>query len=843
MVDAVLWFLTIQLLGLAALPWVFRLFRFLPDRGVTLAKPAAVLVISYLVWVFGLARLLPNTALTIWIIALCILVASMWLAGRHWEELRDFLRQRWAVLLVGELVFLLMFVAWALVVSGSPGITHTEKPMDFMLMNAAYQARYFPAEDAWLAGHSISYYYFGHIIVATLAKMSGVVTSVGYNLGVATLPALAGVVSVGLLYNLVRLAGGSMRWALGLGAATPAVILLAGNLAGALEFVRIRGWGGSGFWDWVGIEGLVAQAAQGGVFPGEFWWWFRSTRIINTTSPDGATLDYTITEFPAFSFLLGDLHAHVLAIPFLLLAVATALNVYCSRDRLELGWLRRNPAQAIRVLAPVALAGGALAFINFWDFATFMALFAAALILKGCRDYPNSLLHSVIGAASVFLPVFLLAIVLFGPVYFSFSGQTDGVLPLREVSTNPFHIFIVLGLFILPCLALLARKLADIWIGAPAPEPGTAGARPDAADMPLAVVALVIAATPLGIWMATAFLFTIVADGGNAALDDLGRRLTLALPGAIVVGLAAYVAAALARRPSTGSALRQAQGELVEPLSNRPSLFGRGHATSFVLLLMALGFFLVMVADLFHIVDTFSGPWRRMNTVFKVYYQAWLLLGISGTFAVFALWSSPSLHGAPAGNTARWKSMTALAGKWGGGAVLALLLVGSFYYTLGATLERGGAHGAPYEGRTLDGLAYLEAEDPAEYAAIVWLRDKAPPGRMVEAIGDDYSRFSNVSASTGLPTVLGWVGHELQWRGSSEPFAGRAEDVSAIYTSQDPGQVRRLLEKYEVRYVYLGKREREKYGVSSLENFKDFMKTVFQQDDVVVCEFSTIAEP
>ncbi len=833
MVDAVLWFLTIQLLGVAALPWVFRLFRFLPDRGVTLAKPAAVLVVSYLVWVFGLARLLPNTALTIWIIALCILVASMWLAGRRWEELREFLRQRWAVLLVGELVFLLMFVAWALVVSGSPGITHTEKPMDFMLLNAAYQTRYFPAEDAWLAGHSISYYYFGHIIVATLAKMSGVVTSVGYNLGVATVPALAGVVSVGLLFNLVRLAGGSMRWALGLGAATPAVILLAGNLAGALEFVRIRGWGGTGFWEWVGIDGLVAGAAQGGVFPGEFWWWFRSTRIINTTSSDGATLDYTITEFPAFSFLLGDLHAHVLAIPFLLLAVATALNVYCSSDRLELAWLRRNPAQAISV----ALAGGALAFINFWDFATFMALFAAALTLKGCRDYSGSLLHAVTGAASVFLPLFLLAIVLFGPVYFSFSGQTDGVLPLRDVSTNPFHLFIVLGLFILPCLALLAKMLVG---------PSTSSGRAMLSlsnHTPLAVVALVIAATPLGIWMATAFLFTIVADGGNAALDDLGRRLTLAMPGAIVVGLAAYVAAAQARRASTSSALRQAQGELVEPLSNHPSVKGREIATSFVLLLMALGFFLVMVADLFHIVDAFSGPWRRMNTVFKVYYQAWLLLGISGAFAVFALWSSPSSIRAPTGDTPRWTSMTALAGKWGGGAVLALLLVGSFYYTLGAALERGGAYGAPYEGRTLDGLAYLEVEDPAEYAAIVWLRDEAPPGRMVEAIGDDYSRFSNVSASTGLPTVLGWVGHELQWRGSSEPFAGRAEDVSAIYTSQDPAQVRRLLEKYEVRYVYLGKREGEKYGVSSLENFKDFLKTVFQQDDVVVYEFSTIAEP
>ena len=796
MVDAVLWFLTIQLLGVAALPWVFQLFRFLPDRGVTLAKPAALLVLSYLVWVFGLVRLLPNTQLTIWIIFLCIAVASMWLAGRRWEELRKFLFQRWSALLIAELVFLLMFVAWALVASGSPGITHTEKPMDFMLLNAAHQARYFPAEDAWLSGHSISYYYFGHIIVATLSKMSGVVTSVGYNLGLATLPALAGAVAFGLLYNLVRLAGGGMRWTLGLGAAAPAVILLAGNLAGALEFVRIRGWGGPGFWDWAGIEGMAAKTAEAGVFPGEFWWWFRSTRIINTSS-DGTTLDYTITEFPAFSFLLGDLHAHVLAIPFLLLAIASALNIYCSGDRLELAWLRRNPAQAVSV----ALAGGALAFINFWDFATFMALFAAALTLKGCRDYPDSLLRAAAAAAAVFLPLFLLAIALFGPVYFTFSGQTDGVLPLREVATSPFHLFIVLGMFILPSLALLVHKLRGI-------------GRPDATDTPLAVLALVIAATPLGLWMATAFLFSLVADGAGSALDDLGRRLALALPGAIVVGVAAYLAAVRARHSDEV-------------------------ASSFVLLLIALGFFLVMVADLFHIVDAFSGPWRRMNTVFKVYYQAWLLLGITGTFAIYTLWSGRASM-AP---SRRWISVAGLAGKWGGGAVLALLLVGSFYYTLGATLVRGGAHGAPFEGRTLDGLAYLAVEDPAEYAAIAWLRDEAPPGRIVEAVGDDYSRFSNVSASTGLPTVLGWVGHELQWRGSSEPFAGRAEDVESIYTTEDPTEARRLLENYGVRYVYLGRREREKYGVSSLSLYKGFLRSVFHQDDVVIYEFSTIADP
>ena len=789
MAEAVVWFLTLELLGAAALPWAYCLFRFLPDRGMTLAKPAALLLLSYAVWLLGLVHLLPNSAVTIWVLFLCLAAGSAWLLARRWEEMRDFLRRNWTVLVVAEVVFIGMFIGWAMVISGSPGITHTEKPMDFMLLNAAHQSRYFPAEDSWLAGHSISYYYFGHIIMATLSKMSGVGTSVGYNLAVATLPAIAGAACFGLVYNLVRLAGGGFRWAKGAGAASPVLVLLTGNFVGALEFVRIRGWAGEGFWDWVGIDGLNAASATGGVFPGDFWWWFRSTRVIGS-SADGATLDYTITEFPAFSFLLGDLHAHVLGIPFLLLAVGALLNLYSSGDRLELGWLRRNPAQA----AAVALSGGALAFINFWDFPTFLALLAAALLLKGCRDYPGSLLRAVSAAAAVFLPVFLLAVALFFPVYFAFSGQTSGVLPLRDIATRPFLLFIVLGLFILPSLALLARTLRLT-------------PRPEQADAPIAVVAILLAAIPLGVWMATAFLFSLVTDGPGAAFDDLGRRLTLALPGAIIVAAASYCAASLARQ-------------------------GREWATSFVLLLAALAFFIVMVAELFHIVDSFGGAWRRMNTVFKVYYQAWMLLGIAASFAVYRLWTART----PLPDAARWRAALANALRCGGAAGLAVLLAASLYYTVGAALDRGGAYGDPPEGRTLDGLAYLKLENPGEYEAIAWLRDEAPPGRIVEAVGDDYSRYGNISAATGLPALLGWKGHELQWRGSSQPFAGREEDIAAIYSGDNPGEALRLLNHYGVRYVYLGSRERQTYGVSALPEYAEFLRTVFRQDSVIVYE-------
>ena len=158
MADAIVWLLTLEVLGAAAIPLSWHVFRFLPDRGLTLARPALLLALCYLLWVFGIIRLLPNSSITIWAIFLCLLAGSAWLASRRWEELKGFIRGNWTILLTSELVFIGMFVGWALVVSGSPGITHTEKPMDFMLLNAAHQSKFFPAEDSWLSGHAISYY-------------------------------------------------------------------------------------------------------------------------------------------------------------------------------------------------------------------------------------------------------------------------------------------------------------------------------------------------------------------------------------------------------------------------------------------------------------------------------------------------------------------------------------------------------------------------------------------------------------------------------------------------------------------------------------------------------------
>ena len=166
MLDALSWYLVIQALGMLMFPGAFVLFRRLPDRGFTLIKPAALVFFSYILWILGLTHTAPNTQLTICFILLMSLPLSLFMIWRNINNIRKFFREHWQMLVTGEVLFLGFFLMWLGIISEVPSINHTEKPMDFGFINAILQSRFFPPEDPWLSGHNISYYYFGHFMMA-----------------------------------------------------------------------------------------------------------------------------------------------------------------------------------------------------------------------------------------------------------------------------------------------------------------------------------------------------------------------------------------------------------------------------------------------------------------------------------------------------------------------------------------------------------------------------------------------------------------------------------------------------------------------------------------------------
>ena len=139
-----------------------------------------------------------------------------------------------------------------------------------------------------------------------------------------------------------------------------------GNLQGVAESARSLGLGGEGLWGWVGVEGATTVPESSSFFPTEFWWWWRSTRVI-----DAADSFPAITEFPSFSFILGDLHPHVMSLPFVILALVLGLTALASGKFFGPQWIRENKVAFL----VIALSLGGLAFLNSWDLPLGLVLF------------------------------------------------------------------------------------------------------------------------------------------------------------------------------------------------------------------------------------------------------------------------------------------------------------------------------------------------------------------------------------------------------------------------------------------------------------------------------------
>ena len=190
-------------------PLVFIIFVNLPDRGYSICKIFFLLLTGYLIWISGLTHIIPNSFLSISALILLTIGSSIFIFLRKRCQILSFLRSEWPVLLALDFLFLVVFMIWITIASQHPDISHTEKPMDFGFLNAIFSSKYFPPEDPWFSGYPISYYYFGHLIMATFAKVTLTSPAIAYNLSISLIPALLAIGSYGLLYNLIRLSNGA----------------------------------------------------------------------------------------------------------------------------------------------------------------------------------------------------------------------------------------------------------------------------------------------------------------------------------------------------------------------------------------------------------------------------------------------------------------------------------------------------------------------------------------------------------------------------------------------------------------------------------------------------------
>ena len=584
------------------------------------------------------------------------------------------------------------------------------------------------------------------------------------------------------------------------------LLLFVGNLVGVLEFFHANNVGEPRFWERVSINGLDGTGGGVAWHPNEFWWWFRDTRVINSFAESGAFagsgVDFTITEFPFFSFLLGDMHPHVMSMPFVILAVGLAYNTLRSPDPLDTRWLRRRPWEA----ALIAAAIGALGFLNSWDAPTFLSLFLAAVLLRAFHDRAGGGDVDFKSVAALMVVIAAAAVVLYVPFYALFDSQFAGITPVRFQSTGPIHLFLALGPLLAAALVLV---IAWTWKEVAGLDPMDAA--PPLRRRPL-FWAAAIPLFPFALWALVELGLTLAGvshgllDGERSITESflaIGSRFGRLLPAFILIAAVLWV---LFRKASRDGAATS--------------------ATQFALLLIAFAFVLLLGAELFHIEDQFGVTLDRMNTVFKFYYQVWILLAVVGAVALY--YAAARLRRSPAA-----------------AAVLSLVVVlvaAGFVYVPAAAYSRAHDFTGP---TTLNALTEVERRNPEEYEAVQWLNENAAPGSaLIEAaVIDDFGQpqggydanVARFSQRTGVPTVIGWGGHERQWRGEPfEPIAERGRDVDTFYRTGDADEAQAILDRYGVTYVILGDLERRIYGAGVEERLASFLEPVFENERVII---------
>jgi len=837
MTAFIAWYLILTLLGWLSFPLVYRLFPALADRGYTLARAAGLLLWAYVFWLFTtlglsfnnlggiLAGLLPVMALS----GYALLAANREVddsaprarGTSSASEIAGWLRDNSRLVITTEVLFLVAFGLLALLRAGNPTLDNAEKPMELMFINSILRSPAFPPHDGWLSGHAISYYYFGYVMTAMLAQLSGVTGSIAHNLMTALVFALAAIGSYGILFNLLAGRKPEARQPVSAALLAPLFTLVVSNLEGFLEVLHRRGllWFGThNFWTWLDIKELNQAPAQPYAWiPDRFWWWWRASRVISDYDLVGQPRE-VINEFPFFSFLHADLHPHVLAIPFLLLTIAVALNIFLGawRGRANLFGLKLKITPAGLLACAVVLGG--LAFLNIWDIlpGTALIVLAYGLMCTRAEGWSWDRLPEMMALA---VSLLIAAVLLYLPFYIGFGSQAGGLLPNLVSPTRGAQLWVMFAPLFVPLLSYLAYLV----LTERQPARWKLAILLGLGLVLVLTVALVLASWVVNLRQPSAVADLLRAQGapsvGTLLQSALSRRLAfigglLSMLALFVPG-AAYLAsmrpevstkskAVVAPRKSATPA-RRSSAAVAETLDDR--------ATYFVFLLIVLASLLVIGPEFVFLRDQFG---YRLNTIFKFYFQAWLLWSIPAGFAVVVLFHR--LRGAAA-----WIFTT----------VITIVLVLSLTYPILSIVNKTNGF-KPFLGWTLDEFKRIERNNPDEAAAIRWLQS-APDGVLAEAVGGSYSDYGRVSVYTGLPAVLGWPGHEVQWRGTAEPQGSRQDDLKSLYETPDWEGARSILERYGIRYVFLGSLERSTYAVVE-EKFQDHLSSVFQSGAVSIYE-------
>lgn len=781
MLQAASWYLILFALGWVFFPFTTRVFQSFEDHGYAFSKTLGLIALGFFHWSLTSFGLNLNTTAGVYISFVAMGVASVtfWIKD---PKAFDFLRtpSKWAGV---EIVFLVSFIFMVLVRSLNPEVSGTEKPMELAFINAIRHSQVFPPADPWMSGYSISYYYFGYLLTSTLSLLAGVSGSSAFNLMIATVFGLAGCSAFGLMKKMTAELA-LKKWIRSLLAlAAPLFVLVVSNTEGFLEILHSLGVGwsnGGGFWRWLNIKDLIEQPRQPYGWDPRFWFWWRASRVVSDLDVFGNPIE-VIDEFPFFSFLLGDLHPHVLAIPLVLVLVGMAIEFF-NRGKRALSESQTGFLGSQRVfLLITGFVLGALGFTNTWDLPIYFGLFLILIVLFGTQSSGLNAdsLYQVMVSAGILL---VAAVLPFLPFYVAFSSQAGGFFPNLVNPTRAAQLWVMFLPLFIPVFILLiyanhekkTRWIQGLMFGAGF------------------TLALFLFSLALG------FMINIASQGaslnlfGALDLNDLIKE-GLVRRGYQILTLVTLVGVI---------------GLSLGLLLDRDRKLDMDDLAAALTLLAGM---LLIAPEFVYLRDQFG---TRMNTIFKFYYQAWILLAIVSAYSVARIIAMKDRL---------WSGLLFTV-------VAISTLIGFAYPTLALPQKLDIGREGKFSELSLDGASQLERYAPNVIAAARWLESK-PSAVIAEAVGGSYTEYARFATFSGQSAVLGWPGHESQWRGSYDLIPGRENDIRTLYETDDPEIAQLMLDRYLIDYVMVSDLERSAYQVN-LEKFDALLPVVWESGSV-----------
>lgn len=761
------WYLLALVMGLCAYPLVSRMFSAFADKGWLFAKAISIGLCGFVLWALCVSKVVRFNTITTIAVTVLMLGAALAVAvllkkkagGKRAEETGADIN----LILAEEAIFLLVFLLWSYLAGFRPEAHGTEKFMDYGFMAAMMRSDTLPAPDIWYAPEKMNYYYGGQYYAVYLTKLTGAKVAVTYNLMRSFVAAMLGSMSFSIVYQmLVSVREKAKR--------IPHVLCAAGGLLGT-AFVTF-----SGNVHYV-LYGLLGKWMN--LKFAKDYWFPDSTRYIGY---DPETADKCIHEFPSYSFVLGDLHAHVVNTMFVLVLVGLMLSLFLKAKPLAGKRKSRLTRQNLYVFSTQPVSGTHESGTAWTEkdegnketenkeaenketepaenraaaderpdaVESEMAEGERPDVSKaGDNSKDGKLSHQLL--KSLCVPQLILAGIFIG--IFHFTNYWDFII---------YFTFASVCIFVLNLYRYRSDKKRGV------------------------LITLLQAAWMYLIGTLAALPFTLHFQSMVSGIA-LAKHHTMIHQYLVLWGLPLAVSVLFGV-----FALRKWKKDETGP--------GLSDGFALVTALCAIG--LILIPEVVYVKDIYENGYARSNTMFKLTYQAFILFGLFVAYA-FVRMLAAAKH---------------LIIRFIAGALLLLQLLTVLYSYTAARAWYGPIFN-PKEYRGLDATRYLSNVFAEDYGAITWLNENIKGNAVIlEANGDSYSDYARVTAMTGLSTPLGWYVHEWLWRGDVAALNARSADIETMYTATDADTVRALLDKYKVEYIYVGKYEYEKFGADKVD--------------------------